>query len=57
MISLFPVWSTEEIRLNVTFREDACRVRKNLAARNLSLVRSLAMLRLDTAYPITVRIS
>jgi predicted transposase YbfD/YdcC len=37
----------------VTFREDACRARKNHAARNLSLVRkiSLAMLRLDTAYP------
>jgi hypothetical protein len=40
-------------RLDVTFREDACRVRKDSAARNLSLVRkiSLAMLRLDTAYP------
>jgi predicted transposase YbfD/YdcC len=39
--------------LDVTFREDACRVRKDPAARNLSLVRkiSLAMLRLDIAYP------
>ncbi len=39
--------------LDVTFREGACRVRKQHAARNLSLVRktTLAMLRLDTAYP------
>ena len=39
--------------LDVTFREDACRVRKEDAARNLSLLRkiTLAMLRLDTAYP------
>jgi predicted transposase YbfD/YdcC len=39
--------------LDVTFREDACRVRKDHAARNLSLVRkiSLVMLCLDTSYP------
>lgn len=39
--------------LDVTFREDACRVRKDHAARNFSLIRkiTLAMLRLDTAYP------
>ena len=39
--------------LDVTFREDACRVRKDQAARNLSLLRKItfAMLRLDTAYP------
>ena len=39
--------------LDVIFREDACRVRKASAARNLSLLRkiTLAMLRLDTAYP------
>ncbi|MBP7204779.1 MAG: transposase [Propionivibrio sp.] len=36
---------------DVIFREDACRVRKASAARNLSLLRkiTLAMLRLDTA--------
>ena len=48
-------WGIESMHwvLDVTFREDACRVRKDHAARNLSLVRkiSLAMLRLDTAYP------
>ena len=48
-------WGIESMPwvLDVTFREDACRVRKDHAARNLSLVRkiSLAMLRLDTAYP------
>lgn len=48
-------WGIESMHwvLDVTFREDDCRVRKDHAARNLSLVRkiSLAMLRLDTAYP------
>lgn len=48
-------WGIESMHwvLDVTFREDACRVRKDHAARNLSLVRkiTLAMLRLDTAYP------
>ncbi|MBP7203756.1 MAG: ISAs1 family transposase [Propionivibrio sp.] len=48
-------WSVESMHwvLDVTFREDACRVRKEDAARNLSLLRkiTLAMLRLDTAYP------
>ena len=34
-------------QLDVTFREDACRVRKNFSARNLNLIRkfSLAILR------------
>ena len=48
-------WGIESMHwvLDVTFREDACRVRKDQAARNLSLLRkiTLAMLRLDTAYP------
>ena len=48
-------WGVESMHwvLDVTFREDACRVRKDAAARNLSLLRkiTLAMLRLDTAYP------
>ena len=48
-------WGIESMHwvLDVTFREDACRVRKDEAARNLSLLRkiTLAMLRLDTAYP------
>ena len=48
-------WGIESMHwvLDVTFREDACRVRKEHAARNLSLVRkiTLALLRLDTAYP------
>ena len=48
-------WGVESMHwvLDVTFREDACRVRKEDAARNLSLLRkiTLAMLRLDTAYP------
>jgi predicted transposase YbfD/YdcC len=48
-------WGIESMHwiLDVTFREDACRVRKDAAARNLSLLRkiTLAMLRLDTAYP------
>ncbi len=48
-------WGIESVHwvLDVTFREDACRVRKDQAARNLSLLRKItfAMLRLDTAYP------
>ena len=48
-------WGIESMHwvLDVTFREDACRVRKDQAARNLSLLRKItfAMLRLDTAYP------
>lgn len=48
-------WGVESMHwvLDVTFPEDACRVRKEDAARNLSLLRkiTLAMLRLDTAYP------
>lgn len=48
-------WGIESMHwvLDVTFREDACRVRKDQAARNLSLLRKVtfAMLRLDTAYP------
>ena len=48
-------WGIESMHwvLDVTFREDACRVRKDQAARNLSLLRkiTLAMLRLDTTYP------
>ena len=48
-------WGVESMHwvLDVTFREDACRVRKDEAARNLSLLRkiTLAMLRLDTVYP------
>lgn len=47
-------WGVESMHwvLDVTFREDACRVRKDGAARNLSLLRkiALAMLRLDTVY-------
>ena len=47
-------WGVESMHwvLDVTFREDACRVRKDEAARNLSLLRkiALAMLRLDTVY-------
>ena len=48
-------WGIESMHwvLDVTFREDACRVRKDHAARNFSLIRkiTLDMLRLDTAYP------
>ncbi len=48
-------WGIESMHwvLDVTFREDACPVRKDHAARNRSLVRkiTLAMLRLDTVYP------
>lgn len=48
-------WSIESMHwvLDVTFRKDACRVRKDHAARNFALLRkiTLAMLRLDTAYP------
>ena len=39
--------------LDVTFREDDCRVRKGHAARNLSAIRKFALsaLRTDTLYP------
>lgn len=48
-------WGIESMHwvFDVTFRENACRVRKDQAARNLALLRqiTLAMLCLDTAYP------
>lgn len=48
-------WGDESMHwvLDVTFREDACRVRKDHAARNLATVHkiTLAMLRLDTCHP------
>jgi predicted transposase YbfD/YdcC len=48
-------WGVEAMHwvLDVTFREDDCRVRKGHAARNLSAVRkfALAALRNDTSYP------
>ena len=48
-------WGVEAMHwvLDVTFREDDCRVRKGHAARNLSAIRkfSLSALRADTLYP------
>ena len=48
-------WGVEAMHwvLDVTFREDDCRVRKGHAARNLSAIRKFALsaLRTDTLYP------
>jgi predicted transposase YbfD/YdcC len=48
-------WGVEAMHwvLDVTFREDDCRVRKGHAARNLSAIRKFALsaLRADTLYP------
>jgi predicted transposase YbfD/YdcC len=48
-------WAVEAMHwvLDVTFREDDCRVRKGHAARNLSAIRKFALsaLRADTLYP------
>ena len=48
-------WGVEAMHwvLDVTFREDDCRVRKGHAARNLSAIRKFALsaLRRDTLYP------
>lgn len=48
-------WGVESMHwvLDVTFREDGCRVRKGHAARNLSALRKFALsaLRTDTRHP------
>ena len=48
-------WGVEAMHwvLDVTFREDACRVHKGHAARNFSALRKFALsaLRTDTLYP------